>query len=182
MKLKFTPRWQHLVLFAIGSAMLVLQYATKALEGQAPITVAGFWTVYGTAIVALFQHNVMQPNDDTRNPGLLKTKSTAPPPMPLSDSGEDTKLQRNHMLTFACFAALIGVAVLALLGCGAPTAQEGVIATYAGVIGECTQVGLIKQADGWTCFNRTQALYCDVDAGIANVLTDGGFCKDGGAP
>lgn len=176
MKLKFTPRWQHLVLFAIGSAMLVLQYATKALEGQAPITVAGFWTVYGTAIVALFQHNVMQPNDDTRNPGLLKTKSTAPPPMP-SDS-----LQRGHaLLTFACFTALIAI-VFALLGCGAPTAQEGVIASYGVVIGECTQVGLIKQADGWTCFNRTQTLYCDVDAGIANVLTDGGFCKDGGAP
>lgn len=112
MKLKLTPRWYHVITLLIGTVVLIFQYTSKALEGAAPITVAGFWTMYGTAIIALFQHNILQPDDDTRNPGILKSKSISPPPMPLSDSGEDTTMKRTFLPILVLVVACIYVACI----------------------------------------------------------------------
>lgn len=122
MKLKFTPRWQHVVLFLVASAALALQYLTDTLKNASPMTITGFWAVYGTAIITQFQHNVMQPDDVDRNPGLLK-KSIRPPAMPMSDSGEDTRMQLHILVTavavigiiFVCACAAIKPAVNAVI-------------------------------------------------------------------
>jgi hypothetical protein len=93
MKLKLTPRLVHLVVFALAAAGLIVQYATGALQHGDPLTITAAWAATGSAIWALFLHNILQPDDSTRNPGLMKTKTVPPPP--LSDSGEDTVVKRT---------------------------------------------------------------------------------------
>lgn len=119
--MKFTPRVQHLLAFALAAVGVAVTYYSKQIGLNGDLSIPAAFAAIGGTIWSLFQENVMQPDDATRNPGLLRSKLHFMPgsrEMPNQAGAFERRFARLKMgMTYA----LSGLVVLFAIACNAVT-------------------------------------------------------------